>query len=109
MCSRGPGPKRPAEFLIFPDFLLEAPPGFEPGIRVLQTPALPLGHGAAGPRSVRGGKVAAETLQRVGGYGGRAQASIFDDEGGANVAKSIAVCSDSNGENIEATQRVGPT
>ena len=25
---------------------LEAPPGFEPGIRVLQTRALPLGHGA---------------------------------------------------------------
>ncbi len=25
---------------------LEAPPGFEPGIKVLQTSALPLGHGA---------------------------------------------------------------
>ncbi len=28
-------------------FSLEAPPGIEPGIRVLQTRALPLGHGAA--------------------------------------------------------------
>ena len=27
-------------------FLLEAPPGFEPGIRVLQTRALPLGYSA---------------------------------------------------------------
>ena len=27
-------------------YTLEAPPGFEPGIRVLQTRALPLGHGA---------------------------------------------------------------
>ena len=27
-------------------FFLEAPPGFGPGIRVLQTRALPLGHGA---------------------------------------------------------------
>ena len=30
----------------FIDFLLEAPPGFEPGIRVLQTRALPLGYSA---------------------------------------------------------------
>ena len=27
-------------------FVLEAPPGFGPGMRVLQTRALPLGHGA---------------------------------------------------------------
>ena len=26
---------------------VEAPPGIEPGVRVLQTPALPLGYGAA--------------------------------------------------------------
>lgn len=26
--------------------LLEAPPGFEPGVKVLQTSALPLGYGA---------------------------------------------------------------
>ena len=25
---------------------LEAPPGFEPGVRALQAPALPLGYGA---------------------------------------------------------------
>jgi hypothetical protein len=31
---------------------LEAPPGFEPGMEVLQTSALPLGDGAAGSRSV---------------------------------------------------------
>ena len=27
-------------------FILEAPPGIEPGIKVLQTSALPLGYGA---------------------------------------------------------------
>ena len=27
---------------------MEAPPGFEPGMEVLQTSALPLGYGAAG-------------------------------------------------------------
>ena len=27
---------------------MEAPPGFEPGMEVLQTSALPLGHGAVG-------------------------------------------------------------
>ena len=31
---------------MFLGLLLEAPPGIEPGIRVLQTRALPLGHGA---------------------------------------------------------------
>ena len=30
---------------------MEAPPGFEPGMEVLQTSALPLGYGAAGCRS----------------------------------------------------------
>ena len=37
------------KMLIFQYFLvliLEAPPGFEPGIRVLQTRALPLGYSA---------------------------------------------------------------
>lgn len=33
-------------FQRFLGFLLEAPPGFGPGIRVLQTRALPLGYGA---------------------------------------------------------------
>ena len=32
--------------MVFGLFSLEAPPGIEPGIRVLQTRALPLGHGA---------------------------------------------------------------
>ena len=32
--------------LMFLGLVLEAPPGIEPGIRVLQTRALPLGHGA---------------------------------------------------------------
>jgi|InofroStandDraft_1065614.scaffolds.fasta_scaffold03105_10 hypothetical protein len=31
---------------VFCRFFMEAPPGFEPGIRVLQTRALPLGYGA---------------------------------------------------------------
>ena len=31
---------------IWKVIMMEAPPGFEPGIRVLQTRALPLGHGA---------------------------------------------------------------
>lgn len=36
---------------------VEAPPGFEPGMEVLQTSALPLGYGASlrWERSVRGG------------------------------------------------------
>jgi hypothetical protein len=29
----------------------EAPPGFEPGVEVLQTSALPLGYGAAGQQT----------------------------------------------------------
>ena len=35
---------------------MEAPPGFEPGMEVLQTSALPLGDGAVGPetQAVRG-------------------------------------------------------
>ena len=32
--------------VLFSDFLKKAPPGFEPGIEVLQTFALPLGYGA---------------------------------------------------------------
>ena len=31
---------------IIQEFLMEAPPGFEPGVKVLQTSALPLGYGA---------------------------------------------------------------
>ena len=31
---------------VFCRFFMEAPPGFEPGIRVLQTRALPLGYSA---------------------------------------------------------------
>ena len=34
------------EALVLLSFQLEAPPGFEPGIKVLQTSALPLGYGA---------------------------------------------------------------
>ena len=30
---------------------MEAPPGFEPGMEVLQTSALPLGDGAVGPEA----------------------------------------------------------
>lgn len=35
---------RKYDISIFSCFLLEATPGFEPGIRVLQTRALPLGY-----------------------------------------------------------------
>jgi hypothetical protein len=35
-----------------PSSILEATPGFEPGIRALQAPALPLGHVAFRPRSL---------------------------------------------------------
>ena len=36
----------------FPLLYLEAPPGFEPGIRVLQTRALPLGYSAIFSQSI---------------------------------------------------------
>ena len=47
--------------------ILEAPPGFEPGMEVLQTSALPLGDGAGRNRSVRGysGRVYRRRQQRV--------------------------------------------
>ena len=34
--------------MVWKDLILEAPPGFEPGVEVLQTSALPLGDGAVG-------------------------------------------------------------
>ena len=39
--------KKALKLYVFGLSSLEAPPGIEPGIRVLQTRALPLGHGAA--------------------------------------------------------------
>ena len=53
---------------------LEAPPGFEPGIKDLQSSALPLGYGAAGsdcPEECCGVKVLRPTAFRVEGSPGR--------------------------------------
>ena len=35
-----------AKYSLLEGFKFKAPPGFEPGIKVLQTSALPLGYGA---------------------------------------------------------------
>jgi hypothetical protein len=43
---RLPNSATPAQFFIVFEFQLEAAPGFEPGIKVLQTHALPLGYAA---------------------------------------------------------------
>ena len=41
--------------MVVKDLRLEAPPGFEPGVEVLQTSALPLGDGAVpGPETKNG-------------------------------------------------------
>ena len=49
----------------FLDFSMEATPGFEPGIRVLQTRALPLGYVATMPDNWSG---IAVVLARVAGF-----------------------------------------
>ena len=48
---------------------LEAPPGFEPGVEVLQTSALPLGDGALGTACAREGGLAAARAKAGAGNG----------------------------------------
>src|SRR5205085_12490730 len=48
---------------------MEAPPGFEPGMEVLQTSALPLGYGAAVcSRGGLGGRRSREKMERETGF-----------------------------------------
>jgi hypothetical protein len=48
------GTKAGRKTLVYNNLALEAPPGFEPGIEVLQTSALPLGYGAEGETARHG-------------------------------------------------------
>ena len=50
---------------------MEAPPGFEPGIEVLQTSALPLGDGAARTWADRRQGLPTEPKDAVGRIGGK--------------------------------------
>ena len=66
--SKGESTVRALAHRLF-EGMLEAPPGFEPGVEVLQTSALPLGDGADRKPEARRGPHGAATLGAGGKVG----------------------------------------